>query len=77
MLVLSQHSIRMDWELMELCKSVEMSGRWGFREIVGMRVLDDMGLCSDKCKLYEVVGPFGKCGDRVYRGCEKGMGRMG
>ena len=23
MLVLSQHSIRMDWELMELCESVE------------------------------------------------------
>ena len=40
-----------------------------------MRVLD-VGLCSDKCKLYEVVCPFGKCGDRVYRGCEKdeGMG---
>ena len=36
-----------------------------------MRVLDDMGLCSDRCKLKEVVGPFGKCGDRVYRGCEK------
>ena len=51
-------------------------GRWGLREIVGMRVLDDMGLCSDWCKLYEVVCPFGKCGDRVYKGCEKGDGRM-
>ena len=56
---------------MELCKSVGRSGKCGFREIVGMRVLDDMGLCSDRCKLYEVVGPYGKCEDRVYRGCEK------
>ena len=62
-------TIRMDWGMMELCKSVERSWRWGFREIVGMRVLD-VGLCSDRCKLYEVVGPFGKCGDRVYKGCE-------
>ena len=58
---------------MELGKSVERSGRWGFREIVGMRVLD-VGLCSDKCKLYEVVSPFGKCGDEVYRGARSGMG---
>ena len=45
-------------------------------EIVGMRVLDDMGLCSDKCKLKEVVCPFGKCGDRVYKGMRelRGMG---
>ena len=41
------------------------------REIVGIGVLD-VGLCSDRCKLKEVVGPFGKCGDEVYRGCEKG-----
>ena len=27
-------------------------------EIVGMRVLD-VGLCSDRCKLYEEVGPYG------------------
>ena len=40
MLGLSQHSIRMDWELMELCKSVERKREVG---IVGMRVLDDMG----------------------------------
>ena len=59
---------------MELCKSVGRSGRWGFREIVGMRVLY-VGLCSDRCKLYEMVCPYGKCGDRVYRGCEnEGMG---
>ena len=36
-------TIRMDWELMELCKSVgrkrEVGDCW---EIVGMRVLDDM-----------------------------------
>ena len=44
-------------------------------EIVGMRVLDDVGLCSDRCKLKEVVGPFGKCGDRVYRGMRERMGR--
>ena len=31
----------------------------------------DVGLCSDRCKLYEVVCPYGKCGDWVYRGCEK------
>ena len=60
MLGLSQHSIRMDWELMELCISVGRSG-W----------LERLGLCSDRCKLQEVVGPFGKCGDRVYKGCEK------
>ena len=41
------------------------------REIVGMRVLDGVGLCSDRCKLKEVVCPYGKCGDRVYKGCEK------
>ena len=57
---------------MELCKSV---GRKRDVEIVGIGVLDDMGLCSDKCKLYEVVCPYGKCGDRVYRGCENGGGR--
>ena len=45
----------------------------GFREIVGMRVLDDMGLCSDRCKLKEVVCPYGKCGNEVYKGCEKGV----
>ena len=31
----------------------------------------DMELCSGRCKLKEVVCPFGKCGDRVYKGCEK------
>ena len=53
------------------------------REMIGRRVMlvlwEDgagcMGLCSDRCKLYEVVGPYGKCEDRVYRGCEKRMGR--
>ena len=49
----------------------EMIGIWrvmlGLREIVGMRVLY-VGLGSNRCKLYEVVGPFGKCGDRVYKG---------
>ena len=47
------------------------------REIVGIGVLDDMGLCSDKCKLKEVVCLYGKCGDRVYRGCEIRMGMGG
>ena len=45
--------------------------------LLGDGVLDDMGLCSDRCKLKEVVCPFGKCGDRVYRGCEKGWGMDG
>ena len=43
-------------------RCVYLSGgrdRLGLREIVGKRVLD-VGLCSDKCKLYEVVGPYGK-----------------
>ena len=53
---------------MELCKSVERKREVG---IVGMRVLD-VGLCSDRCKLYEVVGPFGKCEDRVYKGVREG-----
>ena len=75
MLVLSQHSIRMDWGMMELCKSVERKREVGdLGRLLGDGVLDDMGLCSDRCKLYEVVCPFGKCGDRVYRGCEKGWG---
>ena len=38
--------------------------------IVGRWCWKDVGLCSDRCKLYEVVGPFGKCGYRVYKGCE-------
>ena len=38
-------------------------------KIVGMRMLD-VGLCSYRCKLKEVVCPFGKCVDRVYKGCE-------
>ena len=41
-----------------------------------MRVLD-VGLCSDRCKLKEVVCPFGKCGDEVYMGCENGGGEDG
>ena len=36
-----------------------------------MRVLDDMGCCSDRCKLYDVVCPYGKWWDGVYMGCEK------
>ena len=37
-----------------------------------------MGLCSDRCKLKEVVCPYGKCGgNRVYRGCENGGKDMG
>ena len=36
-----------------------------------------MGLCSDRCKLYEVVGPFGNCGDEVYKGCENWEGEVG
>ena len=40
---LSQHSIRMDWEMVELCKSVGRSGRRGLRDIVGIGVLDDVG----------------------------------
>ena len=40
---------------MELCKSVERKREVG---IVGMRVLD-VGLCSDRCKLKEMVYPYG------------------
>ena len=41
-----------------------------------MRVLD-VGLCSDRCKLKEVVSPFGKCGDRVYKGMREREGERG
>ena len=59
MLGLSQHSIRMDWELMELCKSVERKREVGIYGDCWEMVLD-VGLCSDRCKLIVVVGPFGK-----------------
>ena len=77
MLGLSQHSIRMDWKMMDLCKSVGRLGKWGFMEIVGIGVLD-VGLCSDKCKLKEVVCPFENLvGIEFTRECEKGWGRRG
>ena len=44
-------------------------------EIVGMRVLDDMELCSDKCKLYEVVGPYGKWWGQSLQGVREWRGR--
>ena len=72
LLGLSQHSIRMDWELMELCKSVGRKREVGIKGDCWDESAGCMGLCSDKCKLKEVVCPFGKCGDEVYRGCEKG-----
>ena len=63
-------TIRMNWKLMKLCISIR---RW---EVVGIECWMDMGRCSDRCKLYEVVGPFGKLvGIGFTRWSEMVMGR--
>ena len=33
-----------------------------------------VGLCSNRCKLKEVVCPFGKCGDWVYKRMREKVG---